>query len=553
MGAAPAIGAVSEEGVGLAVHRGAVRDAEVIIAGAGPVGLCTAIELGQRGVDCLVVEPRLGVSTSRPRAKTTNVRTMEHFRRWGIARRVRDAAYLPVDWAQRVIFATTLLGPEVTRFDDVFGLATRPVESFAEAGQQVPQFVVERVLREVCQELPSVDLVLGPRVTGLEQTANEVSVEIEGVDGAKTAARGSFLVGADGAAGTVRRAIGSSYVGDSAKRTSLGVIFRAPTLYERQPHGAAVHYWTLRRDAPGIMGRLDLGDTWWAIATGEGLGEDPKEAANIVHRMIGEPVPVEVTAIDPWRSRMLVAAPQQAGRVFLVGDAAHQNPPYGGHGFNTGVGDAVNLGWKLAAVLRGWGGPKLLDSYESERRPIQDEVIRQATANLRSVPGGDESADLLLDVGADEAARDTIAPRLQQAKASEFYSLGLVLGYSYHGSPLVVDDGEPPPSVEVTWYRPSSRPGSRLPHAWVRPGVSIYDELGAEFTLLRTGADDGRSLIAAFDRSGVPLTVVTARERHLRKLWAADLLLVRPDQHVAWRSDGRSFDADAIVARVRGG
>lgn len=532
--------------------RGAGHDAEVIVAGAGPVGLCTAIELGQRGVECLVIEPRVEVSTSRPRAKTTNVRTMEHFRRWGIADRVRDAAYLPVGWSQRVIFATTLLGPEVTRFDDVFGLTVNPVEMFAESGQQVPQFVVERVLREVCQELPSVTLMLGARVAGLEQR-DDVTVEIAHDDDARTSARGSFLVGADGAAGIVRRAIGSSYVGDSAKRPSLGVVFRAPTLFDRQPHGAAVHYWTLRRDAPGIMGRLNLDDTWWAIAIGDELGEDPVDAARVVQRMIGEPIPVEVTAIDPWRSRMLVAAPQQVGRVFLVGDAAHQNPPWGGHGFNTGVGDAVNLGWKLAAVVDGWGGPKLLDSYECERRPIHDDVIRQATANMRLLPGSDESVDVLLDADADPASRDAVAPRIQSAKASEFFSLGLVLGHSYHGSPLIVDDGQPPPSVEVMRYVPSSRPGSRLPHTWLRPGDSIYDHLGPGFTLLRTGADDGRSLVDAFERSRVPLTVVTARESSLRQRWASDLLLVRPDQHVAWRSDGSAVDADDIVARVRGG
>src|SRR5262249_56446581 len=163
----------------------------------------------------------------------------------------------------------------------------------------------------------------------------------------------------------------------------------------------------LSPDAPGIMGRLDLESAWWAIATGAELGETPPEARAIVHRMSGAPIPIEVSAVDPWRSQMLIAVPQRVGPVFLVGDAAHQSPAFGGHGFNTGVGDAVNLGWKLAAVLQGWGGPGLLDSYEPERRPVQEEVIRQGTHNMGSLPGG---------MAAD-------ADVLQVTKATEFYSL----------------------------------------------------------------------------------------------------------------------------------
>jgi hypothetical protein len=249
---------------------------------------------------------------------------------------------------------------------------------------------------------------------------------------------------------------------------------------------------------------------------------------------------------------MLLVDKYRGERVFLVGDAAHLNPPWGGHGFNTCVGDAVNLGWKLAAVLQGWAPESLLDSYQTERRPVALRTIDAAGSQEAFLAPSFAAADLGGDTPAGEALRADVA-RALQVKDPEFHSLGLVLGYDYPDSPVVVPDAGARPAYEVTRYTPSSHPGARLPHAWLPDGTSIYDLLGDGFTLLRLApaADVGPFLDAA-TRAGVPVRLLDLV--HLPKLrtrYGADLLLIRPDQHVAWR--GRDdADVDAVLATVTG-
>ena len=529
------------------------QETEVLVVGGGPVGLCAAVELGQRGVQCVVVEPRLVISQLRPRAKTTSVRTMEHFRRWGLAERVREVAPLKVYWSQDVVFCTTLLGHEVTRFTHCFGLSPQKTELFAESGQQIAQPLVEEVLREAVTDLEQCHLCLGWSLHSLEQHDDGVEATIVNEQGEQRQIRASYVLGCDGSRSVVRATIGAHYVGTSDLRPNFGFVFRAPRLAERLPHGPAVQYWVLNPAYPGVMGRMDMEDQWWAGVNGVSAETGQANPHALIHGLVGIEIDAEVLGTDPWTARMLLADRYRNGRVFLVGDAAHLNPPWGGHGFNTGIGDAVNIGWKVAAVLDGWGGDGLLESYEAERRPIAERTIQEATVNMSVLAPelGNPELDASGRVG--EQARHAAAQVIQSAKDREFHSLGIVLGYQYDASPVIVDDGTPPLS-EGQDYEPTARPGARLPHLWLPDGASLYDRLGNGLSLLRLRDDaDVAPFIESATARRVPLTVVELRGEKLEERYGASLFLVRPDQHVAWR--GSFVDratAGTIIDRVRG-
>src|SRR5580692_7180655 len=446
-----------------------IRDTPVLIAGGGPVGLALAVELGLRGVECLVVEPRLQPTRLRPRAKTLSVRTMEHARRWGLAARLRAAAPLPVSWSQDVSFCTSFLGEEITRFTGVLGLADDGESP--ERGQQMPQYVLEEVLRDVVTGLPAVDLRLGWRLQTLDAAApGPVLVTLCDLAGKAVSVAAEYVVGADGARSVVREQIGARYVGSTALRPNTGVVFRSRELVTAMPHRPAVQTWLLNRQTPGMMGPIDSRGLWWLIAFGVDSHSAQVDPRRLISGALGRELPVEVVSTDPWTARMELVDRCRSGRVFLVGDAAHLNPPFGGHGLNTGIGDAVDLGWKLAAALAGWGGPRLLDSYEAERRPLHRRVIDEATANMATL------APELLDDGLDrpgpagDRARSAAAGRIEQTKRAEYFSTDLVLGHRYADSPVL--QASPPAAGPGPGPGPGSQPGfavtgGRLPHQWV--------------------------------------------------------------------------------------
>lgn len=517
----------------------------VIIAGGGPAGLAAAVELGRRGIPTTVVEPRTAIDHDRPRAKTTSMRTMEYLRRWGLADRLRAAAPLPVSWSQDVLFCTNLLGVELTRFPHAFGLYPERDERWAEPGQQVPQPIMERVLREAVAELPAVTFLTGRSVTAIDQDADRVRATLS--DGSTLEA--GYLLGCDGAAGVSREAIGASYEGSSGERPNLSVVFHSPGLAQKTPLGPAVQYWVIHPEVSGLMGRMDLDDKWWAILVGVDVRTADVDPVRMVRVLIGADLPVEVVSTDPWVARMLLADRYSAGRVFLVGDAAHLNPPWGGHGFNTCVGDAVNIAWKLAAVLQGWGGPALLGSYEAERRPVAAQTIADSSAQEKLLAPSFADRPLTGSGPEAERARAETAAALR-VKAGEFYSEGLVLGYHYADSPIVVDDGSPVPPHTPREYHGSGRPGARLPHAWLPGDRSVYDTLGEGLTLLRLAPEPVAPFEEAARALGVPFAVVDLADAGLAGRYGASLVLVRPDQHVAWRGEGG--DPSAILRTALG-
>jgi 2-polyprenyl-6-methoxyphenol hydroxylase-like FAD-dependent oxidoreductase len=506
-----------------------IRDAPVLIAGGGPVGLALAVELGLRGVECVVVEPRPQPTRLRPRAKTLNARTMEHARRWGLAPRLRAAAPLPVSWSQDVSFCTSFLGAEITRFTGVLGLADDG--DSPERGQQMPQYVLEEVLREVVTELPTADLRVGWRLQSLSG-AGPVHVKLRDPAGETVSVAADYVVGADGARSVVREQIGARYVGSTALRANTGVVFRSQELVTAAPHRPAVQTWLLNQQTPGMMGPIDRHGLWWLIAFGVDGRSADFDARRLISGALGRELPIEIVSTDPWTARMELVDQCRSGRVFLVGDAAHLNPPFGGHGLNTGIGDAVDLGWKLAACLAGWGAPGLLDSHESERRPLHRRVIDEAAANMATL-----APELLAD-GLDRPgpeggrARSAAARRITETKRSEYFSSDLVLGHRYEDSPVL--QAFPPASAEPApgpWAS-CAAPGRRLPHLWVSSQVSTLDLVTGEHVILTADGELGARAGRAAEAAGLPATVTAVEQAVMRRL-GAELLVVRPDQVVS--------------------
>lgn len=529
------------------------HETDVVIIGGGPVGLTLAHQLGSRGVACVLVEPREAPSSGSPRCKQVNPRSMEIFRRLGVADDIRAASGLPFGWADSAVFATSLTGHRIERFDQVFALSDIRSTELAEPAQWCAQNRLEEALRGTLKRHATVTTFWGATLTAIEQDDHGVIATATGPDGAELRIHGRYLAGADGSRSTVRRLLGIALAGRSHEIQNLQTTFRAPGLGAAHPHGRAVQYWIVNDRINGLMGPLDTADTWWAIILGAPADPSNDWLRDALTTMIGAAHPVEVLACDPWTARMLVADDYRAGRCFLLGDAAHLNPPWGGFGANTGIGDAADLGWKLAAAVAGWAGPGLLDSYQAERRPMALRTIVEAERNMRVLtreltrPGLDD------DGPAGEHARAEAAAAIRQAKTSELYTLGFVLGARYHGSPLMVEDDGPAPESTTSHYRPSAAPGARLPHLWLGPGRSLYDSLGPGFTLIELGAPADPAWETAARERGVPLTRLHLHRPDLRELVGGDLLLVRPDQLVAWRGSADDTAPAAVLDRVRGG
>ena len=531
------------------------EETEVLIIGAGPVGLALAIELGTRGVRCIVIEQNDRVGKN-PRAKTTNVRTREHLRRWGIAENLRKASKLPPDYPSDIIFATRLNGPQLTKIENALNCDPARNDLYSEPAQWIPQYVLEEVLREYAASLPGVEIRFDTAYVSATQHGAAVSTTVRGLPGGpEVVIRSAFLVGADGSRSNVRETIGATMTGQRGLAQNYNVQFRAPELAKMHPHGRAIQYWIINGDSPSLIGPMEGLDLWYFIATRiEGKLEDIDPKA-LIRRAANLDFEMEILGTSPWVAHSLIADKYSEGRIFLAGDACHLHPPFGGYGMNMGIADGVDLGWKLAGVLRGWGGSELLDSYEQERRPVHQWVIEEAFANYSALGNHLSLPGLETPGPVGDATRREAGDVIFAAKLREFKTLGVVLGYRYKDSPVIVEDGTDPPPTNAMVYRPSAYPGCVAPHLWLEDGSSLYDHFGHGYTLLATDGRELSDLTAAADTAGslgIPLKVIAPKDARLVPRYMAKLAIIRPDQHVAWRGNALPDDLASLLRQITG-
>jgi 2-polyprenyl-6-methoxyphenol hydroxylase-like FAD-dependent oxidoreductase len=541
----------------------AEREVPVLVAGGGPVGLTLALDLGRRGVPCLLVEPR-PAATTEPRCTLTNMRSMEHFRRLGVAGEIR-AAGVSRDYGHDVVFATRVFGRSICRF-----AYPAPAEAArtgrptvfdsphgAERPQRISQIFLEPVLRRAVARTPAVEPRFGWRVLGVEPEGGGARVRlVEAGSGREETLRARFVADCTGGASALREAAGVRLLGRHAVSQQVGVFFRSRRLRHANPFGDAIMWFVANPELRGTLVAVD-GAELFTMHRMLPLDADPRsvDPEAMVRAALGPggaEVDVEVLAVNPWRAHLMVAERYRAGPLFFAGDAAHLLIPTGGFGMNTGIGDACDLAWKLAAAHAGWAGPALLDAYEAERRPIAERNVAASASNAAGLMAAAVPPALEAEGAEGDALRRLIGERILARQRKEFESAGVQLGYRYEGSPLLVPDGTPPTPDDEIDYVPTTRPGSRLPHLALPGGAPLFDRLGPGFTLLRVGSDapDAGSFAAAAAARGMPLDVVALPD--LRDRLERRLVLVRPDQHVAWRSDLTPADPGALLDRARG-
>ena len=562
---------------------------DVAIIGAGPAGLMLAIELGCRGVACVLLDQNATAPTT-PKANATSARTMEHYRRRGFSHTVRQAG-LAADHAQDVVYLTRLNGHELARFRIPSRAQAAAQSSFGDYGDaawptpelphRAQQFYIEAILREQVARYPSVTTRYGWRVEAVSQSPDLATLNATEVEGeARLQVNARYLVGCDGPRSLVRKAIGAQYEGASHEQREffggqmLGVQFRSRDFYHRLKHGPLKHrawmMWLVNPVQRGILVAINGVDQF-----GFGVQLKPgQDAASVDVRQVvralagvepGGPLPFEfdVNSQNVWTAGYtLVADSYRQNRFFIAGDAAHLFTPTGGMGYNTAVDDAVNLGWKLAAHLQGWAPDALLDSYFTERHPIAVRNTRFARAMADSAGKTPMPAELEADDAAGQAARAAVGEAFLKHGAAEFNIPGLQLGLRYQSAIVALEAGEPPLDTP-NHYQPSAFAGCRAPHIAVTgavpgasssssstsgsgtaPGEALFDQFGPDFTLLvLTPGIDTRAWAAAAKQLAVPLAVLAHPNAAARALYGADLALIRPDHHVAWRGDGNANSA----------
>ncbi len=542
-----------------------MKNTQILIIGAGPVGLTAAMDLAWRGIRVTVVELRHRGEPPNVKCNHVAARSMEIFRRLGVADALRNTG-LPADYANDISYRTTTLGTELTRIPipcrrDRFTDTSGPDGWWPtpEPPHRINQIFLEPVLFAHAEAMQGITILNRTELTGFTQDETGVTATLRNLDSnAETTIRAEYLIGADGARSTVRRAIGATLQGDPVVQRVQSTYIHAPDLIDLIPDRPAWVMFSLNPRRSGNVMAID-GRERWLIHNY--LRDDEPNFDSVdrdwsIRTIIGAPpgFRYDIITKEDWFGRRLVADRFRDRRAFIAGDAAHIWVPYAGYGMNAGIADATDLTWQLAAVLKGWADPALLDAYEAERHPITEQV--SVFAMNHSAAMARTRREVPADIEAPGPEGDAVRARVGKASydlnVTQYCCAGLNFGSYYDKSPIIAPDGEAPPPYSMGSFTPSTVPGCRLPHLWLSDGRSLYDALAPDYTLLRFDpAADPAPLLRAAAGQGLPLALLdiaapdTAPYRHA-------LVIARPDQHVAWRGDAPPPDPAALVARLRG-
>jgi 2-polyprenyl-6-methoxyphenol hydroxylase-like FAD-dependent oxidoreductase len=541
-------------------------ESNVLIVGAGPVGLTLAIDLAWRGIDVTVVETRARAAPPEPKCNHVAARTMEIFRRLGVAGKVRNAG-LPADYPHDISYRTTFTGQELTRIRipcrrDRFTMSDGPDCNWPtpEPPHRINQIFLEPILFEHAAAQPRIRIINRTSVEDVAVGDSSASAALRDLDtGAISRMSCRFLIGCDGARSVVRKAIGARLSGDEVVQRVQSTYIRAPDLIKLQQHERAWGIGSINPRRAGMVYAIDGSERWLVhnyMKPDEGGFEQVDRQACIRTILgVGPDFRYDIISREDWVGRRLIADKFRDRCAFIAGDAAHIWVPYAGYGMNAGIADAMNLSWLLAAHLNGWAPRSILAAYEAERWPITSQVSRfamsHAEAEIRrrgAVPGDIEDAG-----SAGERTRREVGHLAYQINVQQYACAGLNFGTYYDSSPIIAYDGAEHPAYTMDSYTPSTVPGCRTPHFWRDDGGSIYDAMGPEFTLLKfNSAIDTAPLEAAALRRALPLTVLDVDASATRELYDHKLVLSRPDQHVAWRGDALPSDSLALIDHIRG-
>ncbi len=534
-------------------------DSEVLIVGAGPTGLTLAIDLGRRGIKCTIVEQKERPAFL-PKMERVNARTMEIYRRMGLSEQIR-AAGLRSDWPMDVYIVLALnKAPllhlpypsvkEAQARTRATNNGTLPLEPY----QLISQYTLEPLLKSVAETLPSVTVRFGCEFVSLEQDGAGVTAQVRNSDGSGQNIRTAYLVGCDGGSSSVRRDLGIELAGEGNLLELRQALYRCDELVDQLPigngPGPGRHYHVADDKATFLI--MQDSTRHWTLHS---VVETDAEMDAAFERSVGVPVKYERLSCAPWRQNLLLAEHYGTGRVFLAGDAVHLVIPTGGLGMNSGVGDAIDLSWKLAATLRGWGGPNLLKSYEIERRQIGDRNVgasRYATIGRRKWRSM-WRPNIRDDTPAGEEVRRNLSAiaDIEQRKSNEM--IGAELGYRYVDSPIVCNV---PGGHEHLFrdYQPTTWPGARLPHVWLDDGTPMQDRIPDAYTVLKLGGTqaDTSGFEKAIQSYGAPVSVLDVADSVARDVYGYDLILLRPDMHVVWRGQGVPADPAKVAAIATG-
>lgn len=520
----------------------------VVIVGGGPVGMGLAIDLGQRGVHCVVVE-RYAQPQQVPKGQNLTQRTMEHFHFWKIEKALRAARTIPPGYG---IGGLTAYGTLLSGYHYSWLQRDWVQDFYFTPNERLPQYQTEAVLRARVAEIPNVETLYGWSAESIRNGKDGAEVEIVRWRGSeRKILEADFVVGCDGSHSIVRDQAEIAQTSADHDRLMVLLVFRSQQLHKLlEQFPGKSFYNVLHPDMDGywrFLGRVDLGTQWFFHApVPPSTTKDNYDFANLVKTAIGSDFDMEIEHVGFWDLRFAVADQYRRGRVFIAGDAAHSHPPYGGYGINTGFEDAANLAWKLAAVIAGWAGPRLLDSYDEERRPVFESTARDFIGKAI------EADRIFLRTFSPDADRAAFEKEWAQRGGGAVSEVGS-FEPNYEGSSIV--SGNPGATVSaVGKHAIAARAGHHLTPRKLSSGSSIFEELGEGFTLVGLGADAPvlEAFRSAAKELGVPLKIVADRAIDELKDYEASMILIRPDQFVAWASHGGRVEPDAVLRKAIG-